>query len=301
MSAGATVVRLPDGSALAAPPVTDAAALAERVRAALPALDPALGEGALAAGLAGTGEVLRWRRYRATFLLRGGPLGSVHVKVYRPKDAVDRVLGLVLPSRGVTSWRMACRLREAGLPTPEPLLLLQCAPKGQSRWTVLLTRPLDPPVTPLMDELERRRVAGEDARRLLREVARLVARFHDAGFFHGDLTANNVLLAPDAGARPDGAPGLWLIDLDRTKSLRRLPAAVRLAAQVVDLRMLLLSSWRKIPRRAWLRLFVEYARARGIRGAARTRLAGRVFSARRGRIRLGARPRTGPRVPWGPE
>lgn len=295
MPGSATLVRLPDGSALAAPPVgADAPSLAERVRAELPRLDPAQGEAALAAGLAGTGDVLRWRRYRATFLLRGGPLGNVHVKVYRPKDLLDRVLGMVLPSRGVTSWRMGWRLRDAGIPTPEPQLLLTCAPPGQSRWTVLLTRPLDPPVVPLMDELERRRAAGEDARRLLREVAKLVARFHDAGFFHGDLTANNVLLAPDARS-------LWLIDLDRTKALSWLPARARLAAQTVDLRMLLLSSWRKIPRRAWLRLFVEYARARGIDGAARTRLAARVFSARRGRIRVGARPRSGTRVPWQPE
>ena len=293
MSALATVVRLPDGSALAAPGV-EGTMLATRLRAELPKLDPSLGEAALAAGLGGSGDVLRWRSYRATFLLRGGPLGNVHVKVYRPKDAFDRVAGALLPSRGVTSWKMGWRLRDAGIPTPEPLLLLRCTPRGEPRWTVLLAKPLDPPVVPLMDELERRRASGEDARRLLREVARLVARFHDAGFFHGDLTANNVLLSPDARS-------LWLIDLDRTKALSWLPRSARLAAQTVDLRMLLLSSWRKIPRRAWLRLFVEYARARGIEGAARTRLAARVFSARRGRIRLGARPRTGTRVPWQPE
>jgi len=268
--------------------------------ALLPALRPAQGEAALSAALSGRGALSRWRRHRAAFVLDDAELaaalrtqGGVHVKIYEPKDALETALGIASRDRGATSFRMGVALRARGLPTPEPLLLLLRKPLRVHRETVLVTRGLEAPVL-LTDELKRRLAAREPIRPLLDEAARLAATLHHQGFFHGDFTASNLVLAGPAGAR-----SLSLIDLDRARDLRRLPAVVARGIQTLDLRMLLLTSWGEVSRREWLRLLARYARARNLgRGAAR-RLARRVLSARRGRVRLGAKaPTLGGPAPW---
>lgn len=280
-----------EGWQVRAAPGVDAPALARGVLALLPSIDPARGQPP-AASLAG-GELQRFRPHRAAFLLPLGPLGPTHVKVYRAKDLLELALEVVLPSRGVTSWRMGRKLRAAGVRTPEPLLVAIRKPLRVHRGTVLLTRPLESPGL-LTDELKRLRAAGVSARAILREVARLAAALHDAGLLHGDFTASNVVLA---GSPPAREP--WLIDLDRAKDLAHLPAVLRRWLQCLDLRLLLLTTWAEVPRRAWLRLLAEYARARGLSRPQRRRLAARVLAARRGRIRLGARTGTiGGREPW---
>ncbi|MBL8863325.1 MAG: hypothetical protein JNK02_15115 [Planctomycetes bacterium] len=57
----------------------------------------------------------------------------------------------------------------------------------------------------------------------LRALGRLVARLHALGFLHADLTPKNVLVEERAGAEPR----LWLLDLDRSRVVRPLPARAR--------------------------------------------------------------------------
>lgn len=283
-----------DGWSVRASAGVDGAALARGLVALVPRVWAAPDSGSLGASLPAGAEVQRWRAWRTAFLLpAGGALGTVHVKVYRPKDAVERLLEVFLPSRGGTSWRMGLALLAAGVPTPEPLLLAVNKPMRLHRATVLVTRPLESPRL-LTDELKRRLAAREPIRPLLADVARLAAAFHDAGFFHGDFTASNVLLAGTPGA-----PSLWLIDLDRAKDFRSLPPTPRRWLQCLDLRLLLLTTWGEVSRREWLRLLAVYLRASKLSRAARKRFARRVLAARRGRVRVGARTGTlGGRDPW---
>jgi tRNA A-37 threonylcarbamoyl transferase component Bud32 len=201
----------------------------------------------------------------------------VHVKVYRDLFA----------SRARTSFHMGRALREAGVPTPEPLLLLWTG--GLFRRSVLVCRALDSPVR-LTDELKAGILGGASRRVLLEEVAGLAARLHGAGYFHADFTASNILLS---GGRAT------LIDLDRAKDLRVLPEALARRIQVLDLRLLLLTTWAEVSRYSWLRLLARYRAARGISREQGQRLARRVLAARRGRIRPGATaPPMGGRIPW---
>ena len=279
-----------DGWSVLAADGVDAIATATPLLEMLPRVWAAPDSASLEAALPAGSTVQRWRRWRTAFLLPSG----LHVKVYRSRT-VQRAVEAFTPSRGGTSWRMGRAMRAAGLPTPEPLLLAVKKPLRVHLGTVLVTRPLVAP-TLLTDELKRRIAAGESVRPLLADVARLAAAFHDAGFFHGDFTASNVLLASSG----DGAPrSLWLIDLDRAKSLSAIPLPARRWLQCLDLRLLLLTTWGEVSRREWLRLLATYLRARKLPRPLRKRLAGRVLAARRGRVRLGATTGTiGGREPW---
>lgn len=288
------------GFSVRAPDPVQAEPAARALIAALPGLRPQQGREALAARLAGRGAVLRWRAHRAALLAEVAGLGAalgvdgpLHLKIYEPKNALETAIGTVTPARGATSWRSGLALRDAGIPTPEPLLLLLRKPARIHRETVLVTRALVDPVL-LTEELKARLASGRPTRPLLDEAAALAARLHDAGFLHGDFTASNLVLAG-----PPDDRRLVLIDLDRTKRLSVLPAPLRRRLQVLDLRLLLLTSWAEVPRRAWLRLLARYARARGLGSRARRRLAARVLSARRGRVRVGAAaPTLGGPTPW---
>lgn len=277
-----------DGWTITAAAGVDAAALGRRMIDLFPRVFEARDSEALAAAVPGA-EVQRWRPWRTAFLHRG-PDGLLHVKVYRPKGVIERVVAALAPTRAATSWTMGEALRDAGVPTPAPLLLASRPSTG----AVLVTRPLESPVL-LTDELKRLKAGNLAPRALLREVARLAAAFHAAGFLHGDFTASNVLLHGPAASR-----SLTLIDLDRTKRLPILPPLATLWLQSLDLRLLLLTTWGEVSRRDWMRLLSAYGRARNLSRPLRKRLAGRVLSAKRGRVRLGASTGTiGGREPWG--
>lgn len=67
------------------------------------------------------------------------------------------------------------------------------------------------------------RAPRANLRPAIRAFGALVARLHALGFVHADLTPKNVLVEP----RADGAPRLWLIDLDRSRVERPLAASTR--------------------------------------------------------------------------
>lgn len=267
------------------PPLNSQSAI-EALLEALPRLRPDAGRDALEAALAGRGTLLRYRPHRAAFLFDG-----LHVKLYLPKDALEVGIGIFARDRGATSWRLGQAMRAAGLPTPEPLFLRVRKPWRIHRETILVTRALDAPVH-LTDELKARLRDGRSAKPLLDGVAVLAARLHDAGFFHGDFTASNLVL--EGAART-----LSVIDLDRARDLRALPAPLRTRVQALDLRLLLLTTWGEVSRRSWLRLLARYFHARNFSRSEARRFARRVLSARRGRIRPGAKaPPLGGPTPW---
>lgn len=275
----------------AAPRLADPEAAARGVIASLPKWQPGQGEAELRASLGPGGRLIRWRRYRAAFVVDESPVGPAHVKVYTPRDAVELAIETATPSRALTSWRMGLALLAAGIPTPEPLLWLSRKPWRLHRESVLVTQRLVDPVIVMQKELEARVQEGKALRPLLDEAARLAADLHRAGFFHGDFTSRNLLVSGGA---------LSLIDLDRTKRIAWLPGPIRRRIQLLDLRMLLLTTWKYVPRRAWLRMLVVYFRRLGLPASKRAWYARAVLSAKRGRVRLGAsNPALAPN-PWQP-
>ena len=279
----------------AAAGIGDAAAAARELLAAVKTLRPEVGEAAFRARLESKGKALRWRSYRAAFLLFESFAGPIHVKIYSSKGFLDALIEAATRARSMTSWRLGRKFLEAGVPTPEPLLLLSRTHSPIYRESILVTRAIES-ASELTELLKARKKAGSSLRDLMSDAATLAADFHRAGFFHGDFTSWNLLMGGAADRRQ-----LLLIDLDRAKDVRLLPLLFRRRLQALDVRLLLLTTWGEVSRREWLRFLAVYGRHSSFSRAQRKAFARRILSARRGIVRIGARaPTILGRDPWAP-
>src|SRR4029077_20707316 len=113
------------------------------------------------------------------------------------KDRLRRRLG---GSKAAKSWRAARALGEAGVLTPEPVLLIESEdPAGPSFY---ICRHLDGVIEARYlfraanAGREREEFPQIDFRRFLEELGRLARRLHVAGILHRDLSVGNVLIRP---------------------------------------------------------------------------------------------------------
>jgi hypothetical protein len=190
----------------------------ELIRELARLLDPAAAE-----------KTLHWGRnyiYLAHLQTPDGPL-PVAVKQFTHDRLRPRLDRRVKGSKARRSWNVARALRQAGVDTPEPVLLADSKrPDGPSYF---VTRHLP-------DAFEARYLframndgtAAEafpqvDVDRFLARLARAIRNFHDGGFWHRDLSSGNVLVRwPEpAGDRDEGEavtePRFSLLDLNRTR------------------------------------------------------------------------------------
>ena len=156
------------------------------------------------------GEVVKRNVYRAAGRADVPGLGSLLLKVHRPKGFADVLRAAVRGSRARAEWRAARYLRGAGIPTPEPLFV------GERRRGLLLEQ-----AATAVRFLSRRETFApallaqprDKARALLVRASRLVRAMHDRGIAHGDLHSGNVLVGPGPGDRSD----LHVIDLHKVR------------------------------------------------------------------------------------
>src|SRR5262249_40990674 len=103
-------------------------------------------------------------------------------------------------TRGFVEFRLLAQLAERGLPVPGPVATRFV--RHGARYTAdLITREI-PQASTLAELLRADRADADVAAR----VGRTLAAFHNAGAYHADLNAHNVLL---------DASTVWLIDFDR--------------------------------------------------------------------------------------
>ncbi len=147
---------------------------------------------------------------------------SVVVKQFRNhgwRRALDRRLR---GSKATRSWHIAKTLIEAGMPTPEPVLLAESMQvQGNSHYVAELLKPAFE-VRQFFRRLHNQPDAGEfpevDDLDFLRRLGTLARRLHDAGIWYRDLSLGNVLAHPQGG----GALELYLVDFNRAKIKKRL-------------------------------------------------------------------------------
>lgn len=166
--------------------------------------------GEMPAGSAADGPELSAGR-GAVRVLPAGPLGEAVLRPYRRGGLPGRVLRrrYFLGARAFHELILTERLRWAGVPVVEPLAAVQ-ERRVLGYQAALLTRRL-PGARPLSSLLPD---AGPDeAATHLRRAARAVRRLHEAGGWHADLNAGNLLL------RPDPTEPAFLLDLDRGRLL----------------------------------------------------------------------------------
>jgi Lipopolysaccharide kinase (Kdo/WaaP) family len=226
-------------------------------------------------------KTLHWGRnyiYRTTLDTAAGPV-PVAVKQFRGGDARERLRRRRGEGKAARSWRAARGMAAAGLPTPEPVMLLESLdPRGPSFY---VSRAVE-------GAIEARYVfraanAGEERARFpevdfagfLEELGRTVRRLHEAGFWHRDVSAGNVLL------RPGAPPQLWLLDLNRMRRCRRLTLSQRtrdlsrLPLRRPEHRALLLAAyWGESPGALRRGLYLANHRAFHLKNEAKNRLRG---------------------------
>jgi len=146
-----------------------------------------------------------------------GPL-PVAVKQFHNHGARRRLRRALRGSKAAKSWRVARAMRAAGLRTPEPVALVESdRPDGPSYYA---SRHLDGVLEARY--LLRAANAGTvgrdfpdaDLPAFLTALGTTLRRLHDAGFWHRDVSAGNVLIRWREGGEP---PELYLLDLNRTR------------------------------------------------------------------------------------
>ena len=127
------------------------------------------------------------RHYR-----RGGLMAQVFGDRYRWRDEQS--------TRPFAEWQLTYRLHRAGLPVPVPVAARyrQAGP----RYTGDIITERLPTVGSLTECLR----TGALSVVTWIAIGRCIRRFHDAGVFHADLNAHNILLTPEQ---------VYLIDFDR--------------------------------------------------------------------------------------
>lgn len=177
-------------------------------------------------------ETVHWGRnylYRAHF---GDDLAVV-VKQFRNQGLKARLRRALGGSKARRSWQMARAFEAAGIPTAAPVARVESSrPAGPG---FFVSRDLSPALEARY--LLRAMNAGTaaeafphiDTERFLDDLGQVLARMHDAGFFHRDLSIGNVLLVWPPGEVPERQrpPSLHIIDLGRSRRRRRLGLLAR--------------------------------------------------------------------------
>jgi len=110
-------------------------------------------------------------------------------------------------SRPFKEFRVLVKLTELGLPVPRPVAAI-CEHRGLVSSGALITARI-PDVTTLADLIIGNKVDPDSLVTLWERIGACIRQFHDAGVWHADLNARNILL--------DDQLQVFLIDFDRAK------------------------------------------------------------------------------------
>ncbi len=166
-------------------------------------------------------QTLHWGRnylYAANLKTAAGAVGVV-VKQFRNQGLRARLKRRRLGSKATRSWRAARELVAAGVPTPEPVMLIESTlDEGPSFY---VSRKVE-------DFFEARylfRALAQGRRRELfpqvdeegffRAAGELLRRLHAAGVWHRDVSIGNLLVSYENGAA--APPTIYLVDLNRAR------------------------------------------------------------------------------------
>ena len=156
-----------------------------------------------------------WRKHDAiegtasgrgtTWFIRAGDAGFV-LRHYRRGGLVAKVskdrywFRSEMETRSFAEWFLTYHLHRAGLPVPAPIAA-RFRRDGMFYTADLITQRVEN-----SESLAARLLQGPLSLTQWVAIGRCIRRFHDAGVYHADLNAHNILLAPDS---------VYIIDFDR--------------------------------------------------------------------------------------
>lgn len=145
-------------------------------------------------------------------------IGPLVVKLFGWRSRIHYFLSPLMPSRAALSWRTACALQQAGARTPAPIAVLTDRCLGLIQANLFVCTAIRPHVT-----LRKFLKSGPEESVVVKVFAGLalsLARMHNAGILHRDLTTGNFLVDP--------VGQVHIVDLNRARVLRRLTVRQRL-------------------------------------------------------------------------
>lgn len=176
-------------------------------------------------------ETVHWGRnylYSVEIDTTGRVLPAV-VKLFRNQGWRRQLERRLRGSKAARSWRMALALVDAGIDTPEPLLLIES--ERADGPSLYVSRQLEGFIEAryVFRALDQGSFDTEfpelTAEGFVEAIAGCARRLHDAGFWHRDFSIGNLLLLP---ASADGRPmSVYLVDLNRMRAKRRLSLSRR--------------------------------------------------------------------------
>ena len=141
------------------------------------------------------------------------------LKVFHRTTVLAALKDQLRRSRALGSWRHGLALAAAGFNAPLAIVVGMESGLRLTRREFILTAQIAG--TPLPDYLRRAGAPGLTAKRdNIRSLARVVRRFHEIGFVHGDLVATNIFVVQRGKANLE----FYFMDNDRT---RRYPSWLR--------------------------------------------------------------------------
>ena len=136
-----------------------------------------------------------------------GPKGDLFLKRYKIRGFKEMLKYLVVPSKARNEWQMAQQALAKGILTPVPLAMAERRKRRLLQDALLITQAIVPSA-PLIELIPEK---GQEE--LFFGTARLLRGAHEAGLFHQDLHAGNILVGMTEKK-------LYLIDLHRSRFLR---------------------------------------------------------------------------------
>jgi tRNA A-37 threonylcarbamoyl transferase component Bud32 len=150
-----------------------------------------------------------------TAAILSGPQGEVFLKHYKTRGTRERLKYCVVPSKAQQEWVVAHRALNKGIPTPLPLAVAERRRAMILHDAFFITQAISPS-KPLIELIPK----GKQ-KTLLSRTARLIREVHEAGLFHQDLHAGNILVGR-------AKKQLYVIDLHRSRFVRHLSKGRRL-------------------------------------------------------------------------
>ncbi len=180
----------------------------------------------LAGAVPAGSEVYRGRNLIFRTVVEGREVAVKRFPVERPRN---RLIYRFRATKGVRAFDHAVRLQQLAIGTPRPFAAVEVRRASWPTASYFCSA-----FVPQFREARALRFGDTPDRvRLLRMLGGFVARLHELGVLHLDLTAGNILLVPDPG-RADGCE-FELVDINRMKFGRVGPYAG--LANLVQLRL----------------------------------------------------------------
>lgn len=142
-----------------------------------------------------------------TVSIISGPRGRLFLKRYKIKKFKEKFKYLAVPSKAHKEWLMGRQALRKGIPTPMPLAIAERRKGIFLQDAFLITQAIFPSSSFIELILDGRH------KDLLSPAARLIHQIHEAGLFHQDLHAGNILVGENNNK-------LYLIDLHRSRFVK---------------------------------------------------------------------------------